>query len=151
MIYIRYWKHTPLFNRDMEIQKRLQKNSWTFQCIITCIAYIPCLIVVAILINFVPSWNYDPGIIFDNREINTKICCVTIMGLFSLLLSFKPDVITALRKMWVSDFYNSKNQYEVLIFFKEDIQNKQTYLKIWHHMTKAIYIQLRRYPIFMKI
>ena len=77
----------------MEVQKALQFYTWKFQCIVTCIVYILSLAVVAILINFAQDWKYDEGIIFDNYEINTKICMSMLMGVISLLLSMKPDII----------------------------------------------------------
>ena len=77
----------------MEVQKAIQFSTWKFQCIITCIVYIPSLVVVAILVNFVQAWKYDDGIIFDNYEINTNICMSILMGIISFLLSMKPNII----------------------------------------------------------
>ena len=81
------------FFSTMEVQKALQFYTWKFQGIVSSIVYILSLAVVAILINFAQDWKYDDGIIFDNYEINTKICISIVMGIISLLLSMKPDII----------------------------------------------------------
>ena len=81
------------FNRATEQQKSLQRNAWRFQCLVTLVVYGTSLAVVASLANFVPGWNYDGGIIFNNIEINVKIFVAVIMGILSLLMSLKPDMI----------------------------------------------------------
>ena len=60
----------------MKTTKVNQQDSWSFQSIITFMVYIPCLICVAVLINYDKDFDYDPGMIFDNHDFNLMFCVV---------------------------------------------------------------------------
>ena len=94
------------FNRAVEKQKLLQRNAWKFQCVVTLVVYGSSLAVIASLTNFVPGWNYDGGIIFNNIEVNVKIFVAIIMGILSLLMSFKPDIIDAIVSRYVCNCFH---------------------------------------------
>ena len=75
----------------MKTAKVNQQDSWRFQSIITFMVYIPCLIAVAIVVNYYPDFHYDPGMIFDNQDFNLFFCVVVAMGITSLVLAMIKD------------------------------------------------------------
>ena len=75
----------------MKTAKVNQQDSWRFQSIITFMVYIPCLIAVAIVVNYYPDFQYDPGMIFDNQDFNLFFCVVVAMGITSLVLAMIKD------------------------------------------------------------
>ena len=75
----------------MKTAKVNQQDSWRFQSIITFMVYIPCLIAVAIVVNYYPDFHYDPGMIFDNQDFNLFFCVVVAMGITSLVLAMIND------------------------------------------------------------
>ena len=77
----------------MTEERTIQYSAWKFQSMVTCVVYIPCMILIAILVNLVPKFIYDSGIVLDIVEFNTGIGMSISMGLLSWILSFQPDVI----------------------------------------------------------
>ena len=75
----------------MKIAKVNQQDSWRFQSIITFLVYIPCLICVAVLINYDKDFDYDPGMIFDNHDFNLMFCVVVAIGITSLVFTMMMD------------------------------------------------------------
>ena len=75
----------------MKTTKLNQRDSWRFQSIITFMVYIPCLIAVAIVVNYDQNFHYDPGMIFDNHDFNLIFCVVVVMGISSLILAMTID------------------------------------------------------------
>ena len=85
----------------MESRRELQYHFWRFQCIITCIVLVPSLAVVGILVNFYQGFKYETtGAIFQNYEFNTNIYASITMGLLSLLMSLKPNLIDIIEKRY---------------------------------------------------
>ena len=54
-----------IFHRSMLEERTIQYSTWKFQSILTCATYIPSLILIAILVNVLPNFNYDSGIVLD--------------------------------------------------------------------------------------
>ena len=75
----------------MKTTKVNQQDSWSFQSIITFMVYIPCLICVAVLINYDKDFDYDPGMIFDNHDFNLMFCVVVAIGITSLVFAMMMD------------------------------------------------------------
>ena len=75
----------------MKTTKVNQQDSWSFQSIITFMVYIPCLICVAVLINYDKDFDYDPGMIFDNHDFNLMFCVVVAIGITSLVFTMMMD------------------------------------------------------------
>ena len=61
------------------------------------------------LINCVPAYNYDAGVVLDNADFNMLTSIVGIMGIFSCFLSIRPN--------W-TDFFKCS--------YKEDCTNKES-------------------------
>ena len=53
--------------------------------------YIPCLICVAVLINYDKDFDYDPGMIFDNQDFNLMFGVVVAIGITSLVFALMMD------------------------------------------------------------
>ena len=75
----------------MKTTKVNQQDSWSFQSIITFMVYIPCLICVAVLINYDKDFDYDPGMIFDNHDFNLMFGVVVAIGITSLVFALMMD------------------------------------------------------------
>ena len=75
----------------MKTTKVNQQDLWRFQSIITFMVYIPCLIAVAIVVNYDPDFHYNPDMVFDNHDFNLIFCVVVAMGVSSLILAMTID------------------------------------------------------------
>ena len=75
----------------MKTTKVNQQDLWSFQSIITFMVYIPCLICVAVLINYDKDFDYDPGMIFDNQDFNLMFGVVVAIGITSLVFALMMD------------------------------------------------------------
>ena len=69
----------------------LQYHTFKRQSISSTVIFGAALIATFILINYVPSYNYDPGTILDNHDFNMLICIIGPIGLLSVVLSIKPS------------------------------------------------------------
>ena len=49
------------------------------------------LAVTIYLINCVPAYNYDAGVVLDNVDFNMLTSIIGIMGMFSCFLSIRPS------------------------------------------------------------
>ena len=78
--------------------KQKQFAAWKFQSLISNAIFIPSLIIVTILVNFHKGFVYDEGAVLDNQELTMAVVFSTSMGLISLALSFKPDIIKSFRE-----------------------------------------------------
>ena len=77
----------------MKIQGDMQYAAWKFQSQVKSFVYITSLIIVSVLGNFVYGWKYNEGIIFNNRDFNRHILTCIAMGLISLVMAYRPNIL----------------------------------------------------------
>ena len=88
---------------------KLQYYAFRRQTFSSALILKPALALTFYLINYVPAYNYDAGVVLDNADFNMLIISIGIMGIFSCVLSIRPN--------W-TDFFKCS--------YKEDCTNKES-------------------------
>ena len=68
----------------------LQNYIFRRQNICSTFIFIPVLVSVAVLVNHYESWAYNSHVILTNSQFNISVASTILLGMGSLLLSFKP-------------------------------------------------------------
>ena len=76
-------------NRNQMIQ--LQYYAFSRQTLSSALILEPALALTYYLINYVPGYNYDAGVVLDNSDFKMLIFIIGGMGIISCLLSIKPN------------------------------------------------------------
>ena len=69
----------------------LQYHTFRRQTISSTVVLEASLLVTLYMINCVPTYNYDHGVILDNSDFNILISVIGSVGLLSVFLSVKPS------------------------------------------------------------
>ena len=69
----------------------LQYHTFRRQTISSTVILEASLLVTFYMINFVPTYNYDHGVILDNSDFNILVSVIGSLGLLSVFLSVKPS------------------------------------------------------------
>ena len=70
---------------------KLQYYAFNRQTLSSVLILEPALALTFYLINYVPGYNYDAGVVLDNSDFNMLIGIIGGMGIISCLLSSKPN------------------------------------------------------------
>ena len=87
----------------------LQYYAFRRQTISSALILETALVLTYYLINYIPAYNYDAGVVLDNADFKMLIISIGIMGIFSCVLSIRPN--------W-TDFFKCS--------YKEDCTNKES-------------------------
>ena len=71
----------------------LQYYAFKWQTISSTFILEISLLITFYLINFVPSYNYESGVVLDNSDFNIMIWIIASIGLLSVFLCFQPSWI----------------------------------------------------------
>ena len=71
----------------------LQYYAFKWQTISSTIVLEISLLSTFYLINFIPTYNYDSGVVLDNSDFNIMIWIIASIGLLSVFLSLQPSWI----------------------------------------------------------
>ena len=70
---------------------KLQYYAFRRQTFLSALILKPALALTFYLINYVPAYNYDAGVVLDNADFNMLTSIVGIMGVFSCFFSIRPN------------------------------------------------------------
>ena len=88
---------------------KLQYYAFNRQTLSSVLILEPALALTFYLINYVPGYNYDAGVVLDNSDFNMLIGIIGGMGIISCLLSIKPNW-TAIFKLSKRKEFNSNGR-----------------------------------------
>ena len=71
----------------------LQYYAFKWQTISSTFILEISLLITFYLINFVPSYNYESGVVLDNSDFNIMIWIIASIGLLTVFLCFQPSWI----------------------------------------------------------
>ena len=71
----------------------LQYYAFKWQTISSTFILEISLLITFYLINFVPSYNYESGVVLDNSDFNIMIWIIALIGLLTVFLCFQPSWI----------------------------------------------------------
>ena len=80
-----------LHYRNRHHMVNLQYHTFRRQTISSTVILEASLLVTFYMINFVPTYNYDHGVILDNSDFNILVSVIGSLGLLSVFLSVKPS------------------------------------------------------------
>ena len=78
---------------------KLQYYTFKRQSISSTVILEIALMATFYLINYVPTYNYDSGVILDNSDFNMLIMIIGSIGFLSVFLSSKPSWIKLFRSL----------------------------------------------------
>ena len=70
---------------------QLQYYAFSRQTLSSALILEPALALTYYLINYVPGYNYDAGVVLDNSDFKMLIFIIGGMGIISCLFSIKPN------------------------------------------------------------
>ena len=79
------------YSRNRNQMIKLQYYTFSRQTLSSALILEPSLALTYYLINYIPGYNYDAGVVLDNSDFNTLIWIIGGMGIISCLLSIKPN------------------------------------------------------------
>ena len=77
----------------------LQYHTFRRQTITSTVILEASLLVMMYMINFVPTYNYDHGVILDNSDFNMVVSIIASLGILSVFLSRKPSWLELCKSM----------------------------------------------------
>ena len=97
IIFLNWIKYLEYFfyfdNRNRHHMIDLQYYAFKWQTISSTIILEISLLITFYLINFIPTYNYDSGVVLDNSDFNIMIWIIALIGLLSVFLSLQPSWI----------------------------------------------------------
>jgi hypothetical protein len=86
---------------------KLQYKIFYEQTWLSIAVYVPSLVAMLYVVNFVPTWGYDTNVILSNLTFNVATAVIIVMGFVSLALSVEPDYTKMVKKM--ADYLTKNN------------------------------------------